>query len=65
MKGYVLKDYKLVSDLVLQRRSITGPYVVSSPTPKLTTALGSEREFVHIAVASSPINGELRPYDYP
>jgi Holliday junction resolvase RusA-like endonuclease len=65
IKRHVLTDDKLVSDLVLQRRPITGPYVITAPSPRLMVALGTEREFVHIAVASPPINAELRPYDYP
>lgn len=65
MKGHVFTDDKLVSDLILQRRPINGPYVITAPTPRLTEALGLGREFVHIAVASPPINAEVRPYDYP
>lgn len=65
MKGHVLTDDQLISDLVLQRRRVTGPYVIIVPSPSLVAALGTGREFVHIAVASPPINAELRPYDYP
>lgn len=65
IKGRVLTDDKLISDLVLQRRPIVGPYVVTAPSPRLMQALRTGREFVHIAVASPPVNAELRPYDYP
>ena len=65
LKGVVLLDDRQVSDLVLQRRPLVGPYVVVSATPELTRGLGLGREFVHIAVASPATNAELRPYDYP
>jgi len=64
MKGVVIADDRQISDLVLQRRALAGPYVVTSPTPEITRGLALSREFVHIAIASPPANAELRPYDY-
>jgi len=65
LKGVVLLDDRQISDLVLQRRPIAGPYVVMAATPELTAGIGFNREFVHIAIASPPGNAELRSYDYP
>lgn len=64
LKRVALNDDDQISDLVLQRRPIAGPYVIASATPALTAALGIRAEFVHIAVASPPPNAELRSYDY-
>jgi crossover junction endodeoxyribonuclease RusA len=65
MKGVVIADDRQISDLVLQRRALAGPYVLTSPTTEITRGLALLREFVHIAIASPPANAELRPYDYP
>ncbi len=65
LKGIVLADDRQVSDLVVQRRPLAGPYIVTSPSPELTRGIGLGREFLHIAVASPPVDAELRPYDHP
>jgi hypothetical protein len=65
LKRVALQDDNLVSDLVVQRRPIAGPYSITAASPALTAALGTGEEFVHIAIASPPPNAELRPYDYP
>ncbi|MEP6495913.1 MAG: RusA family crossover junction endodeoxyribonuclease [bacterium] len=65
LKGTILADDNQMSDIVLQRRPLTGPYVITASTPALASALGAGREFVHIAVATPPTNAELRSYDYP
>ncbi len=65
LKGIVLADDRQVSDLIVQRRPLAGPYIVTSASPELTKGIGLGREFLHIAIASPPANAELRPYDYP
>lgn len=65
LKGVVLVDDRLVSDLVVQRRPLTGPYIVTTPSDELVKGVGLGREFVHVAIATPPDHGELRSYDHP
>lgn len=65
LKGLVLADDRQVSDLLVQRRPLGGPYIVSMPSPELIRGITLGREFLHIVIATPPSGAELRPYDYP
>lgn len=65
MKGITIADDRQISDLVLQRRPLVGPYVLTAPTPRLLRGIELDREFIHVAIANPPAKAELRPYDYP
>jgi hypothetical protein len=65
LKGVVLADDRQVTDLVVQRRPLAGPYAITAPSPELLRGVELKREFLHVAIATPPERGELRSYDHP
>jgi crossover junction endodeoxyribonuclease RusA len=65
LKGVVLTDDQHVSDLIVQRRPLAGPYIVMTASPELSRGVALGREFLHVAISTPPGRGELRPHDYP
>jgi Holliday junction resolvase RusA-like endonuclease len=59
LKGVVLVDDRQVSDLIIQRRPLAGPYIVTAPSAEPMRRVGLGREFLHIAIATPPDHGEL------
>ena len=65
LKGVVLVDDRQVTDLVVQRRSLGGPYIITAASSELLRGVDLQREFLHVAIATPPGRGELRSYDHP
>lgn len=60
IKGLVLADDSLVTDIVCRRRPLGGPFLADPVSPTLADGLAGNREFLHVRVALSPAGGELR-----
>ena len=60
IKGLVLADDSLVTDVVCRRRPLAGPFMADPVSPVLADGLAGNREFLHVRVALSPAGGELR-----
>jgi hypothetical protein len=65
LKSVVLADDRQVSDLIVQRRPLAGPYIVTRTSPELSHGVELGKEFLHVVISTPPAGGELRPYDYP
>ena len=60
IKGLVLADDSLVTDVVCRRRPLAGPFLVDPVSAVLADGLAGHREFLHVRVALSPPGGDLR-----
>jgi len=59
LKGSVVADDGLVTDLIVQRRSLHGPYLSPSTSPALAEGIASGHEFLHVVISTSPDDGSL------
>ena len=60
MEGVVFKNDSQITDLIIRRRNIAGPYTIDSVSSILAEALANRLEFLHIRVTAASIEGELR-----
>jgi crossover junction endodeoxyribonuclease RusA len=59
LKGSVVADDGLVTDLIVQRRPLQGPYLSPSTSPALAEGIASGHEFLHVVISTSPDDGSL------
>lgn len=60
IKGLAYVDDGQVTDLLIRRRPLRGPYVIAAVSEVLAAGLWLGREFLHIRLANPPTGGELR-----
>ena len=59
LNGLVFHDDLQVSDAIVRRRDLAGPYTIRNLTPVLAEGLDRQREFLYVSVEDAPPGGEL------
>lgn len=59
IKGLIYRDDVQITDLVSQRRPLSGPFRIEAVSPILAEALDRGREFIYVRITDSPAEGAL------